>query len=261
MTIMFNGKFVSKKNAKISMLSDSFLHGYGVFETLRTYGGIVIEGPAHIDRLFLSAKIIGLKIKYKKSEIISMISKVVSKSPAKNQLIKVVAVMEGLIVFSNTLVINPSIYKTGVACLCVECGRILPEVKSISYLGSHVSHFGAVKQGYYDAILTDKKEEVFEGSYANVFWFEGDILCTRKDEVLHGITAEMVIKLSPFKVKFKNINKRDLVKKSEVFLTQTTRGVIPVTKIDKTKIGGGKIGKKTKKLMEIYVACVHPGMR
>lgn len=243
--ILQNNKFV--KDAKVSALG-SIGRGYGVFETLRTHNHTPLQTKEHINRLFHSAKQIDLKPKYSKEIITQQLNKVINKSPHKNQRIKIMALEKELIIISVPLKINKKIYE-GVSCKSIECIRSLPEVKSISYLSSYLSHERATKEGYFDAILTDKNGEVFEGAYSNIFWFEENILCTRKTEILPGITRESVIKLSPYKIKFKTITIKELKKKNEVFLTTSVSGIVPIIKIDKTKIGNGNPGQNTKQLI------------
>jgi len=251
MTIMINGKLVAKSHAKIPVWS-SFGRGYGIFETLRTYGDKkVFQTKEHINRLFDSAKKIDLKLKYSKKQIQKMLEVVAQKSPHKSQIIKIMAIENYLILISNPLKLDKKIYE-GVKCMSEEAIRSLPEVKSISYIASYLSHERAKKKGYFDAILTDKNEEVYEGAYSNLFWFEGQTLCTRKDEVLPGITRDTIFKISPFKIKFKKIKLSQLKKKKEVFLTTSVKGIVPIVQIDKTKIGNGKPGENTKLLMKKF---------
>ncbi len=251
---LINNKIIDSKNAKISVLSDAFQRGYGIFETLRTYTNKkTFQLNEYIDRLFDSAGKIDLKMRYSKAEIIKMLEKVIKKSPHKIQRLKIIAIKEGIVITSMPMPIDKKFY-LGVKCKTINCLRCIPEVKSISYLSSYLSHERAARLDFYEAILTDKTGEVYEGAYSNIFWFEGETLCTRKDEVLPGITAKVVIKLSPFKVKFKSINIKDLYKKEEIFLTQSTKGILPIIHIDKHKIGNGKAGEKTKKLMELFFA-------
>ncbi len=251
MTIMINGKLVAKKNAKIPVWS-SFGRGYGIFETLRTYGDKkIFQAKEHIDRLFDSAKKIDLKLKYNKKQISQMLKVVTKKSTHKSQIIKIMAIEDYLIMISNPLKLNKKIYE-GIKCMSLQAVRSLPEVKSISYIASYLSHERAKKKGYFDAILTDKNQEVYEGAYSNLFWFEGRVLCTRKDEVLPGITRDTIFHISPFKIKFKKIKLSQLKKKKEVFLTTSVKGIVPIIQIDKTKIGNGSAGTNTKLLMKKF---------
>jgi branched-chain amino acid aminotransferase len=253
MKTMINGKFVKEKDAKVSVFS-SMSRGYGIFETLRTYEDKkLFQVKEHIERLFDSAKQIDLKIQFSKTEITKMLKKISAKSSHKLQLIKILAIENYLIITSSPLEINKSIYN-GVKCMSTISSRSLPEVKSISYIASYLSHERAVKKGFFDAILIDKKGEVYEGAYSNLFWFEGNTLCTRKDDVLPGITRNTIFKISPFKIKLKTIKLKDLKKKKEVFLTTSVKGIVPITQIDNSKIRNGKPGERTKLLTEKLIS-------
>lgn len=251
MLILINNKFVNRKDAKMP-ITGSLGRGYGVFETLRTYENKKLPlVKNHIDRLFNSAKKIDLKIKYSKPGILKMLNKVAKKSPHKIQRIKIMALPEGIIILSVKANINSKIYK-GVSIKTMQITRSLPEIKTISYLPSFLAHEKAVKHGYFEALLTDEKGEVYEGAYSNIFWFEGNTLCTRKDKILPGIIRQLIIENSPFKIKFKNIKITELKKKKEIFLTQSVHLIVPVTKIDNKKINNGQPGEKTKKLTSSF---------
>lgn len=255
--ILFNNKFISAPAAKISMLSNSFRYGYGLFETIRTYNHTSFKAPEHVKRLLKSAKQILLKSKYSQTQILEQIAKVAAKSPHPSQRLRITLIEEGLLITSIQLKEEKHLLN-GVKCITVPCTRSLPEIKSLSFLSSYLPNKIAAAKGYYEAILVNEKEEIFEGAYSSIFWCEGETLCTRKDQVLPGITAQTVIKLSPFPVKYKTITLKDLLKKSEVFLTQTTKGILPITQINKTKIGSGKPGPKTKNLIEIFHQLTSP---
>lgn len=250
--VQINNKFVAPKDAKISIFS-SAMRGYGIFETLRTFGDKqILQAKEHVERLFHSAQKIDLKIPAGKEKIRKMLEKVALKSPHKNQRLKIIVLEKEIIISSIPLKINRKIYKKGVSCKSISCTRSMPEVKSISYLQSFLSHESAAKDGYFDAILLDEKHQVTEGAYSNIFWFENDTLCTRNENILRGITRDGILKISPFKIKFKAIKIQELKQKSEVFLTSSIYGIVPITKIDQSKIGTTEPCINTQKLMELF---------
>lgn len=248
MITLINDKFIADKLAKIEITSDMLL-GYGIFETLRTYNKeIIFNTTDHIDRLLDSAKKIDLKIQFNKKEIFKMLKKIAKKSIHKNQKIKIIAIPNKLIITSTEQKDDKKIYQ-GVKCMSIICQRSLPEIKSISYLSSLLSHKKAEEKGYFEAILINEKGEVSEGAYSNIFWFEKNILCTTKNKILLGITRKTVLKISPFKTKLKTINIKNLYKTKEIFLTSSTKGIVPVVQIDNKKIGNGLVGDKSKELI------------
>jgi branched-subunit amino acid aminotransferase/4-amino-4-deoxychorismate lyase len=81
------------------------------------------------------------------------------------------------------------------------------------------------------------------------------VLHTADERVLLGITRAVVLKLAKqlkLKVRFTMPAQRDLLEADEVFITKTTTGPVPVTRIGKTKIGSGKPGVVTKKILKAY---------
>lgn len=247
MLILLNNKFA--KTAKVD-ITGNVGRGFGVFETLRTFDKEISQKKEHIERLFSSANKIGMKMLYKKSEISNMLDKIAQKSNFKNQRIKVIAIPEALIITSDKLKIDPQIYKKGISLKSIIRQRGFPEIKSISYLPSFLSHQEAVKQGYFEALLIDKNDEVYECAYHNLFWFEGKTLYTRKEDVLPGTIAKLIEKKSPFPVKYKKIKLKELLKKNEIFITNSLNLIVPVTKIDKIKISKNKPGTKTIQLIQ-----------
>ncbi|MBD3330321.1 hypothetical protein GF354_02195 [Candidatus Peregrinibacteria bacterium] len=252
MLILKNNRIIRKNNATISIFSEAFMYGFGVFETLRTYNSKTFELEAHINRLFNSAKEIKLKIPYSKKRIETMVKKLVKLLKFENQLIKIISTKEDLFIISSKLKYKESLIKDGVAVKTIELQRKLPSIKSISYLSSYIANNEAKNKNYYEALLIDSHKNISEGAYSNIFWFERDKLCTNSKNILHGITREIVIKISPFKVKYKGIKLSSLLNKKEIFLTQTSKGIIPVVKIDKTIINKGVPGHKTKELIKRF---------
>jgi branched-subunit amino acid aminotransferase/4-amino-4-deoxychorismate lyase len=249
MIILHNNRF--KSDVKLSVVWD-ISRGYGVFETLRTYGDRQVPlVKQHVDRLFSSAGKIGLKIKYSKNEVIEMVRRVVKKSFFKIQRVKILVFSKDLIVISVPVKISSNIYN-GVSVKSVKMVRSLPEIKSVSYLPSFLAHEKAVKSGFFEAILVNDNGYVTEGAYSNLFWFEQDYLCTSGNGILPGIVRDIILKNSSFKVKFRNIKVAKLKSKREVFLTQSVNLIIPVIRIDGSKVGDGVVGFRTKKLMEDF---------
>ena len=121
-----------------------------------------------------------------------MLTNIIKKSQYKIQRIKIVVIENFVIIISTKTKIDKNIYN-GVKTISINRMREIPEVKSLSYISSFISHEEAVKKGYYEAILVNNKGEVYEGAYSNLFWFEKNTLCTREKEILPGLTRKAVI--------------------------------------------------------------------
>lgn len=246
MIILHNNKFVKK--ALVNAIG-SYSRGEGIFETLRTFNKKPLLIELHLNRLFDSAKKINLKIKCNKKEITEMLDKVIKKSKHKTQRVKIIATTSDLIITSTEAKIDKKIYH-GVALKTINLQRNMPEIKSLSGLPSFLAHKNAVKKGFFDALLIDDKNEIYEGAYSNIFWFEKNTLCTRKDKVLPGITRKIILKNTKFHTKLKTIELKNLKKQKEIFLTQSVNLIVPITRIDNTKINKGFVGENTRTVIK-----------
>jgi branched-chain amino acid aminotransferase len=99
--------------------------------------------------------------------------------------------------------------------------------------------------------------EVAEGSQTNVFLIEGRTVRTPTVEVgiLAGITRELVLSLARelgFQTEESAFPPTELYRANEVFITSSTREVVPVVRIDETTIGTGRPGEVTLALLEAY---------
>ena len=103
--VYVNGKFVDKKDAKVSVFDHGLLYGDGVFEGIRAYGGNVFKLDAHVDRLYDSASYISLSISMTKDEMRDTILEALKINKLKDSYIRVV-------VTTSTTVVKPSPRRT-----------------------------------------------------------------------------------------------------------------------------------------------------
>ena len=126
-----------------------------------------------------------------------------------------------------------------------------------NYLNSILATQDAKKRGFDEAILLDKNGFVSEAPGENIFIIKNHTLITPplSSSALDGITRKSIITFSKdlkLKTKIKNISKKELKSADEVFLSGTAAEITPVVKVDKKKIGTGKIGDLTKIIMDEY---------
>ena len=86
---------------------------------------------------------------------------------------------------------------------------------------------------------------------------KNNVIYTQKNEVLPGITRQILMTRSPIKILFGNLDKKNIHDIDEFFITNSSSGIIPVTKIDKVNIGSGKPGTTTIKLLKEYNKWLH----
>ncbi|MBN2307205.1 aminotransferase class IV [Candidatus Peregrinibacteria bacterium] len=253
MVISINGKIVDEKKACVSVTSESYLFGYAVFETIRTFNKKVFRLDDHLARLYVSADIIGFKPKTDFKKTYEIVVKTLEHCTQwKEAKIRVILSPEDVIVMVDKLKEKPKkMYTEGVKCVSFHGKRNLPHAKRLADAFLYVAKKYAESCGAYESILVDEKTYVRECSYANIFWVNGGELYSTNKEILFGITRETIVELDG-NCNFEGIKFKSLLNADEVFITQTTSGILPVTQINGQKIGDGKPGPYTKKLMKKF---------
>ena len=253
MIISINGKITDEKKACIPVTSEAFLFGCAAFETIRTYNKKVFRLDDHLARLYVSADIIGFKPKWDFKKAYKEVVKTLERSTKwKETHIKVILSKEDFVVIVDKLQEKPKdMYKNGVKCVSFYGKRNLPHAKKLADVFSYVAKKYAESCSTFESVLVDSKTYVRECAYANIFWVNGGELYSTNKEILFGITRETVVELAG-DCHFEGIKFKSLLNADEVFITQTTSGILPVTEINGQKIGNGKPGPVTKKLMKKF---------
>ncbi len=257
MIVSIDGKIVDEKNAVMPVATEAFLFGFAVFETIRTYNKKVFRLDDHIARLYVSADVIGLKTKWTFKKTYEAIAKVLGKSKFKEEKVRVILTKKHLIIMVEKLQEKPeSFYKKGVKLVSFLGKRNMPRAKVLADVFTYLAKHHALSCGAYEALLVDsKKFYIRECAYANIFWVNDGKLHATNKNILFGITRDTVVELAE-ECKFEGIKLKTLLNADEVFITQTTSGLLPVVEIDGHKIGGGRPGPYTKKMMKKFTKIV-----
>jgi len=281
-----NGKLVPFKDAKVHVLTHALHYSTAVFEGIRCYntpnGSAIFRLPEHVDRLFNSAKLYGMKIRYTKKQIIDAIIKTVKASGLKECYIRPIAYCGygtmGLTPTLNKIDVSISCWEwkmgeskagkfSGAKCKISEWIRIdsrsqpMQSKCAANYSNAALARVEALKNGYDEAIMLNYSGKVAEGSAENIFIVKNGMIKTPPldADILNGITRDSVIQLirsDGIKLIEKNITVNELLKADEVFMTGTAAEVKSVTKIDRTSIGKGKPGIITKTLQKSFMDIV-----
>ncbi|MFC1731721.1 aminotransferase class IV [candidate division KSB1 bacterium] len=256
MLVSVDGKITDEKNACFPVVSDAFLYGVAVFETIRTYNGKIFRFDDHLARLFVSTDVIDLKSPWTFKKVYKQVVDVLNKNKHKNVKIRIILTKRHLVVTVEKLKEKPEQwYKKGVKMVSFLGRRNIPRAKILADCFLHLAKKHAEACGAYEALLVDpKKFYVREGAYSNIFWVnDGDLYATNKN-IFFGMTRDTVVELAKkdLKVYFEGVKLKSLLSADEVFMTQTTSGILPVVEIDGHKIGTGRPGPVTKKLMKQF---------
>ena len=257
--IWFNGTAVEWKDAKIHVLNHGLHYASCVFEGERVYDGEIFKLREHTERLFYSAKRMGIEVPYSIDEIDDACKKIVNIQNVKNGYVRPV-IWRG----SEMMAISAQKNKINVAIATWEWGSYFdpkqklngiklnisswrrPSPNSIPwdtkaaglYMICTLSKHEAERDGFTDSLMLDHEGNIAEATGANIFFKnkEGEIHTPIPDSFLDGITRRSVIeiaKLKGIKVIERKIAPEEMKNFVGCFLTGTAAEVTPVSKIDK----------------------------
>ncbi len=275
--ILLDGKLVDEKEAKISVFDHGLLYGDGVFEGIRAYSGRVFRLKEHVDRLFDSAKAIMLDIPFSKKKMTEEILATLRANSLRDAYIRVVVTRGkgdlGLdpvkcprptyFIIADKIALYPKeFYEKGLKIATVSIRKNIPEainprIKSLNYLNSILAKIEGRQRGVEEALLLNKDGFVAEGTGDNIFIVSRGKLVTPHYSVgaLEGITQQAVIYLAgknKIEVHREFFTRFCIFTAEECFLTGTAAEIIPVIEADGRKIGNGKPGKITRRLISDF---------
>ena len=277
--IWINGKFVDHDKAKISVFDRGFMYGDGVFETMRSYAGTVFKLDRHIDRIFKAMDAIGIRHRYPKKCIEKAINSALRANHLSGAYIKLTVTRgEGrfgisykddfcanVVIVAKEFAGYPSwMFDDGLDVKVIGVQNemsIISRIKSLNYLPHILARLDAKRLGFDEAILTNTKGRITEGTTSNIFIVKNNELITPSEQsgILPGITRGVIIEIAKklkINVKEKLVTRRELLGADELFLTNSLAELLPVTKVDSKPIGGGDVGDITKLLRISYQKAV-----
>lgn len=238
-----------KKCENINVLDHGLLYGDGIFETVRVFNKKLFLFDDHLERLFLSANAISLKIPCSKNKLSKMIWGAFLKSKLNDAFIRIIITRgiceQGLvskskpniIIIVNNRKFNPlkKINLKISKIRRVDKNAVDSKIKSLNYLNNILAKRDAINSGFDDAILLNNKNQLTEATTTNLFVIKkGKILTPKSDSgILAGVTRKAIIK--KFNVIEKAITAKDLISAEEVFLSGTVDLITSVKQINNIK--------------------------
>ena len=278
--IWFDGKFLTQDKAKVPVTTHAIHYGTSIFEGIRAYWNkenlFIFRLDEHVKRFRNSGKYYNISLRFSDNEI----KKAIMNLCKKNKIKKSCYIRP--FYFVGQYGINLHVTKkapTHVAMFsfpfgdlfdkngitaCISIWRKFNDESTPTqakmggnYLNSILATQDAKKRGFDEAILLDKNGYVSEAPGENIFIVKRNTLITPplSSSALDGITRRSILTFSKdlkLKTKVKNISKRELKSADEIFLSGTAAEITPIIKLEKTRIGTGKIGNVTKTVMEKY---------
>ncbi|MCJ7713830.1 branched-chain-amino-acid transaminase, partial [Candidatus Bathyarchaeota archaeon] len=243
----------------------------------RAYEGIVFKLREHIERLYLSAHAIMLKIPLSKEEMLKAVIETLRKNKLTNAYIRLVVTRgvgdlgldprkcpkASVIIIADSINLHSSSAKEkGIATMISWVRRntvdsTTHEIKSLNYLNSILAKIEATATGVDEAISLDKIGCVVEGVGENLFIVKDGKLFTPPSSsgALSGITAKVATRIARsrgLEVFETRITPFQLFTADEAFFTGTAMEMVPIREVNSRQIADGKPGPITKKLMAAF---------
>ena len=283
--VYYNGKFLPEKEAKVSIYDSALMFGDMVFEMTRTFNGKQFKLQEHLERLYSGIKIFRIPLKLKLEDMEKAVYKTMEKNmnffDKDDEHRIMIDVSRGLLSLyedvdirkgPNVIIADFPLRWTVQNCshlydyglnLCVTSQRAIPahlmdpKIKHRSrvfYLMANIE-VSMIKGNDNWALLLDTNGFIAECTGSNFFMIKDNVIFTPKHHhILRGISMNTVINdLAPalgLKIVKKNIEPFDVYEADEAFITSTPFCVLPAVKLNGLKIGDGKVGKLTKKLLK-----------
>ena len=276
-----DGTLIQPERATVSVFDRGFLYGDSVYEVVRTYAGVPFELEAHLDRLTRSAELIAMSLPIPKGELVARIGRAIAAAGNAESYARVIITRgsgeigldpalardpKTIIIVRELATPPPEAYLEGVTIALVGVLRnprraMDPAAKTGNYLNSVLALAEARKSGAVEAVMLDSEGRVTEGANSNLFaWLDGSLVTPGLEiGLLAGVTRRVVLELARqegLPTAERSLVPADLKRASEVYITSTTREVLPVVKVvtgDTTwPVGGGKVGPIAGRLLAAF---------
>ena len=275
--ISINGEFVSREDAKISVMDRGFLFGDSIYEVTVAYDRVPLLLDEHFDRLWFSADSLFMPLQHSREDLRRGIDQglvklgdgrvyiriIITRGEGPIGLDPALGAKQNLVLIFRELPPCPGDwYQEGINLIIADVVRnpkkaIDPNIKSGNYLNNVLAMAQAKAAGAFDALMLNAKGQVTEGTSSNLWMVREGKMITPPLEagILSGITRATLLKLGKERglpMEEAHCYPRDLKEADEVFLSSTIKEIVPVVQIDGCSIGTGRPGKLTRQLHEIY---------
>ncbi len=270
--VYLNGQYLLPDQARVSVFDRGFIFGDGIYEVIPVFGGRLFRLAHHLSRLDASLAAIRLRIPHTAQEWNSIFMRLLEKNGKDDQSIYL-QITRGVAPRDHAFPpnITPTVFAyaqplkysppeqlaQGVAAVTTADIRWARcDIKAIALLANALLRQQAIDQGAVEAILV-RDGVVTEGAASNIFVVKNGRLITppKGPFILPGITRDLVVEIA----RAHGINCDELPVKTEtlfsadeVWLTSSTKEILPITRIDNKPVGSGKPGPMHARMFALY---------
>lgn len=270
-SVIINGKFLPADKGQILISDLAIQRGYGVFDFFKTINGVPVFLEDHLDRLYRSADRMRLDFGYDRDALKAMLFELMGMNNLPLSGVKITVTggyaedgyslaKPNVLITQQPLLLYNDANASPLKIVSYEHQRQMPHIKTIDYLMAiWLQPF--IKLNQADDVLYHNNGVITECPRSNFFIVtDDDVLVTPLNYVLYGITRMQIIR--HFKhlctIEERNITLDEVYKAKEAFVSNSSKNILPVVKVDQHKIGTGEPGPLTmrirKELLQLIAA-------
>jgi len=270
-TVYLNGQYLPLADAKVSVMDRGFLFGDGIYEVIPSYSGSLFHFQDHMKRLENSLSSIRLANPHDRAQWLEILTPLLDTGLDQYIYLQITRGIDSKRDHTFPEKVTPTVFAmcsnivplanldSGVKAISVDDSRWeLCNVKATTLLANILLRQQAVEKGCAEAILV-KDGYVTEGAASNIFAVIDGILITppQGSEILPGITRNVILEIArenniPYS---EDIISLDALKTaSEIWLTSSTREIVPVVQLDNETIANGKPGPIWRIMNQLFQA-------
>ena len=279
-TVNVNGVVTRGDEAVVSVFDHGFLYGDGVYETLRTYNRQPFLLDRHLARLRASAARIALGVPPDDTALEDRIRETTNRVNPGGEVTIRMLVTRGIgeLSYDPAACPNPTIViiarphhdppaamlRDGISVVVATVLRnhprtVDPSIKSNNLLNNVLAMQEAIRHQASEAILLNHRGELAECSQSNLFAVRAGVVLTPPLDagLLEGVTRNFLFEVGAdigVAVREAVLREADLPRVDELFITSTTREVIPVVRVGEQPIGSGRPGPIAARLLTRFRA-------
>ncbi|MCX7152772.1 MAG: D-amino acid aminotransferase [Proteobacteria bacterium] len=264
MTVYLNGEFMAREDAKISVFDRGVMFGDGVYEVTPAYGRQPFRLRQHLERLQRSLAEIRINNPLSMAQWTKGIYMQISRGVAPRDHVFPKDAKPTVFMMCNQLMTPPdSFYEQGAECISAPDTRWLRcQIKSTSLLGNVLARQLAADVGALECIMF-RDGFLTEASACNVMVVkDGTVLAPPQDNlILPGITYNVALELmraNKVPLEERKVSEAEVRSADELWLTSTTKELIPVVTLDGKPVGkgagAGKPGAVFKRMHSLFRA-------
>lgn len=272
-SVYINGAYVSPEHASVSVFDRGLVFGDGVYEVIPVFGGRLFRLPQHLERLGRSLGAIRVANPHTAAQWEAILTRVVRETGGGDlsiylQITRGVAARDHafpmnikptIFAYAQPLgIASAELLQNGVAGVTLPDNRWLRcDIKATALLANVLLRQQAMEQGGVEAILV-REGQVTEGAASNIFIVADGRLMTPPQGpfILPGITRDLVLELArtySIACAETTFSEDQLLSAQEVWMTSSTREILPITQVNGRSIGTGRPDPLFTRMLGLYL--------